>query len=230
MHTGYTTDKVSPSGQLEPPEPQGLPHARLEHHQVEAADRADAAVRDDAAAAAGVATSSARAAAPGSWARAYDPYLLYPTGDDMDMTKMDRVRTDDLKLREELTAGPHGAPGHPPRHHLQGDAGDREGGRQARPRRVLRQGARAGHQRPGEEGVRPEPRRRPPSARSTARTPSASACLLARRLVEAGTRFVEVVWPKVANSDNHSWDVHAGPLDPHEEPVGPDARRRPRRR
>ena len=35
-------------------------------------------------------------------------------------------------------------------------------------------------------------------------------CLLARRLVEAGTRVVEVVWPKVANSDNHSWDVHQG--------------------
>jgi uncharacterized protein (DUF1501 family) len=34
--------------------------------------------------------------------------------------------------------------------------------------------------------------------------------LLARRLVEAGTRVVEVVWPKVANSDNHSWDVHTG--------------------
>src|SRR5439155_21696073 len=34
--------------------------------------------------------------------------------------------------------------------------------------------------------------------------------LLARRLVEAGTRVVEVNWPKVANSDNHSWDVHAG--------------------
>jgi uncharacterized protein (DUF1501 family) len=33
-------------------------------------------------------------------------------------------------------------------------------------------------------------------------------CLLARRLVEAGTRFVQVNWPKVANSDNHSWDVH----------------------
>jgi uncharacterized protein (DUF1501 family) len=26
--------------------------------------------------------------------------------------------------------------------------------------------------------------------------------------VEAGTRVVEVVWPKVANSDNHSWDHH----------------------
>ena len=29
MMTGYTTDKVSPSGQLEPPEPQGLPQLRL---------------------------------------------------------------------------------------------------------------------------------------------------------------------------------------------------------
>ena len=36
------------------------------------------------------------------------------------------------------------------------------------------------------------------------------SCLLARRLVEAGTRVVEVIWPKVANSDNHSWDHHQG--------------------
>ena len=42
-------------------------------------------------------------------------------------------------------------------------------------------------------------------------------CLLARRLVEAGTRVVEVIWPKVANSDNHSWDVHAGLSDADEE-------------
>ena len=35
------------------------------------------------------------------------------------------------------------------------------------------------------------------------------SCLLARRLVEAGTKVVEVIWPKVANSDNHSWDHHA---------------------
>ena len=34
------------------------------------------------------------------------------------------------------------------------------------------------------------------------------SCLLARRLIEAGTRVVEVIWPKVANSDNHSWDQH----------------------
>jgi uncharacterized protein (DUF1501 family) len=36
------------------------------------------------------------------------------------------------------------------------------------------------------------------------------SALLARRLVEAGTRVVEVIWPKVANSDNHSWDHHSG--------------------
>src|SRR5256885_5439942 len=36
------------------------------------------------------------------------------------------------------------------------------------------------------------------------------SCLVARRLVEAGARVGEVVWPKVANSDNHSWDVHVG--------------------
>jgi uncharacterized protein (DUF1501 family) len=40
------------------------------------------------------------------------------------------------------------------------------------------------------------------------RTTFGQSCLLARRLVEAGTRVVEVVWPKVANSDNHSWDHH----------------------
>src|SRR5207237_8229830 len=35
-------------------------------------------------------------------------------------------------------------------------------------------------------------------------------CLLARRLIEAGTRVVEINWPEVANSDNHSWDTHTG--------------------
>ncbi len=44
-------EPVRPAGAAEP---EGLPEPRLEHHQVQAADRADAAVRDDAAAAAGV--------------------------------------------------------------------------------------------------------------------------------------------------------------------------------
>ena len=46
------------------------------------------------------------------------------------------------------------------------------------------------------------------------------SCLLARRLVEAGTRVVEVIWPKVANSDNHSLGRARRPVGPDEEPVG----------
>ena len=34
--------------------------------------------------------------------RAYDPYTLYPPGDDMDMDKMDRIKTDDLQLRPDV--------------------------------------------------------------------------------------------------------------------------------
>ncbi len=41
------------------------------------------------------------------------------------------------------------------------------------------------------------------------------SCLLARRLVEAGTRVVEVIWPKVANMRNHSWDGARRPDRPH---------------
>ena len=52
MLTGYTTDKVSPSGQLEPPSPKDFPNFGSQHHPAEADHRADAAVRDDAASAA----------------------------------------------------------------------------------------------------------------------------------------------------------------------------------
>ena len=36
--------------------------------------------------------------------KAFDPYTLYPEGDDMDMTKMDRIKVDDLQLRPEVFA------------------------------------------------------------------------------------------------------------------------------
>ena len=36
--------------------------------------------------------------------RAYDPYMLFPSGDDMDMNKLDRINVDDLKLREEISS------------------------------------------------------------------------------------------------------------------------------
>ena len=36
--------------------------------------------------------------------RAYDPYYLFPPGDDMDQTKMNRISVDDLQLRPEVQA------------------------------------------------------------------------------------------------------------------------------
>ena len=55
--------------------------------------------------------------------------------------------------------------------------------------------------------------------------------LLARRLIEAGTRFVQVNWPSVANGDplTTAWDTHAanfGPLkDLHCPKLGSDTLR-----
>ena len=49
--------------------------------------------------------------------RAYDPYYLYPPGDDMDMNKMDRITIDDLRLRDEVSVEPARAPGQAARTH-----------------------------------------------------------------------------------------------------------------
>ena len=140
--------------------------------------------------------------------KAFDPYTLYPDGDDMDMAKMDRIKVDDLQLRPEVFADAARAPGQAPRRDQRRHARDRQGRLRLQPQRILRPGPQPGHLRPG-------PRRLQPRAASPSkirdmygRNTFGQSCLLARRLVEAGTRVVEVVWPKVANSDNHSWDHH----------------------
>ena len=53
MMTGYTTDKVSPSGQLEPPSPKDFPNFGSQIIRLQPQNGADAAVRDAAPAAAG---------------------------------------------------------------------------------------------------------------------------------------------------------------------------------
>src|SRR5712692_5212533 len=48
------------------------------------------------------------------------------------------------------------------------------------------------------------------------RTTFGQSALLARRLIEAGTRFVQVNWPSVANGDPETtaWDTHAANFGP----------------
>ena len=63
---------------------------------------------------------------------------------------------------------------------------------------------------------------------STVDTHSGRAALLARRLVEAGTRFVQVNWPSVANGDPNTtaWDTHATNFGPLKEPSLSEVRQR----
>src|SRR5205807_6819083 len=102
MLTGYTADKVSPSGQLEPPSPKDFPNvgsniARLKPPTVPMLPfvMLPRPLQES--------NVVGKGGTAGFLGRAYDPYLLYPPGDDMDNSKMDRIQIDDLKLRSEVS-------------------------------------------------------------------------------------------------------------------------------
>src|SRR5262245_43675605 len=103
MLTGYTADKVSPSGQLEPPTPKDFPNigSNIIKFKPPAVPMLPFVRRPRPLQESGVVGKGGTA---GFLGRAYDPYTLYPAGDDMDMKKMDRIRIDDLKLRDEVSA------------------------------------------------------------------------------------------------------------------------------
>ncbi len=206
--TGYTTDKVSPSGQLEPPNPKDFPNFGSNITRLKPTDEPmlPFVMLPRPLQESNVVNKGGTA---GFLGKAFDPYYLFPEGDDMDMSKMDRIKVDDLQLRPDVFSV------------------------RLRRRASLREAINA--QMPAidkavEEynidefydqalnllvsgrardafGIENESEKlRDRYGRNT----FGQSCLLARRLVEAGTRVVEVVWPKVANSDNHSWDHHVG--------------------
>lgn len=211
IHTGYTADKVSPSGQLEPPTPKDFPTfgsniVRLKPPEV---PMLPFVMMPRPLQESNVVNKAGTA---GFLGRAYDPYYLFPPGDDMDMAKMDRIKVDDLTLRPEVS--------------------ESRLDRRARLRDLINQGMPAidkavakydldkyydsalslimsGRAREAFSLSKESDEMRERYGRNT----FGQSCLLARRLVEAGTRVVEVIWPKVANSDNHSWDVHTGLTD-----------------
>jgi hypothetical protein len=208
MLTGYTADKVSPSGQLEPPSPKDFPNVgcnivRLKPPTVPMLPfvMMPRPLQES--------NVVGKAGTAGFLGRGYDPYYLYPPGDDMDMSKMERIKVDDLRLRPEVSSA-----------RLE---------RRAKLRDVISHGMTdvekaiakydvdeyygkalglvlSGRARDAFDLGKESPQMRERYGRNT----FGQCCLLARRLIEAGTRFVEINWPKVANSDNHSWDVHMG--------------------
>ncbi len=206
--TGYTTDKVSPSGQLEPPNPKDFPNfgSNLVRLKPSTEPMLPFVMLPRPLQESNVVGKGGTA---GFLGKAFDPYTLFPEGDDMDMGKMDRLKTDDLKLPPEVFAM-----------RLERRAKLRDAINQAMPEidkavenynlneyydRALSLIV-SGRARNAFDLTQEAEAMRDRYGRNT----FGQSCLLARRLVEAGTRVVEVIWPKVANSDNHSWDHHVG--------------------
>ncbi|MEC9002457.1 MAG: DUF1501 domain-containing protein [Planctomycetota bacterium] len=208
MMTGWTTDKVSPSGQLEPPSPKDFPNfgSQIIRMRPVNSPMLPFVMLPRPLQESNVVGKGGTA---GFLGRAFDPYYLYPPGGDLDMNKMDKISVDDLKLQPHVYAG--------------------RVRRRARLRDLINKGmpqvekATADHKLNEyyQQALNLVVSGRARDAFAINRESEATrdrygrntfgqSCLLARRLVEAGTRVVEVVWPKVANSDNHSWDVHQG--------------------
>jgi hypothetical protein len=208
MMTGYTTDKVSPSGLLEPPSPKDFPNfganiVRLKPSNVPMLPfvMLPRPLQEG--------NVLGKGATAGFLSKAYDPYTLYPEGDDMVMDKMDRIKVADLQLRPDVFTL-----------RLQ---------RRARLRDAIDAGMPeieeavadynlndsygkalslilSGKARAAFDLGRESSKLRDLYGRNS----FGQSCLLARRLVEAGTRVVEVIWPAIANGEEHSWDHHNG--------------------
>jgi hypothetical protein len=208
MMTGYTTDKVSPSGQLEPPSPKDFPNFGSNIIRLRPAQEPmlpfvmlPRPLQES--------NVVGKGGTAGFLGKAFDPYTLYPTGDDMDMNKMNKINVSDLEMRAdvygermerraklldvinaEMPAIDRAVQDYKLDAYYEQALALISSGK-ARDAFALEQESRETRDRYG-------------------RNTFGQSCLLARRLVEAGTRVVEVIWPKVANSDNHSWDVHTG--------------------
>src|SRR5579871_6069072 len=208
MLTGEQADRVSPSGQLEPPAPSDYPNlgSHISKFLPPEVPMLPFVMMPRPLQESNV---IGKAGTAGFLGKAYDPYYLYPPGDDMDMTKMDRIKIDDLRLRDEISA-----------HRLERRAKIREQidhGMPALEQAIKKYdldayyGKALGLVISGRARNAFDLTQEPAAMRDRyGKNTFGQCCLLARRLIEAGTRFVEINWPKVANSDNHSWDVHVG--------------------
>src|SRR6185295_19285025 len=103
MMTGYTTDKVSASGQLEPPSPKDFPNfgSNIIRLKPPTEPMLPFVMLPRPLQESNVV---GKAGSAGFLGKAYDPYTLFPEGDDLDMTKMDKIKVDDLKLPPEVFA------------------------------------------------------------------------------------------------------------------------------
>jgi len=214
MLTGYTPDRVSPSGQLEPPSPKDYPNIgsnviRLKPPEVPMLPFVALPRPMQESNVVGKAGNA------GFLGRAYDPYFLYQ---DPNVG----IKTDDLILRPEITLDRFKH-----RQELREllKAGMEDIDKQVSSYALDEYNQKAfslilsGKARKAFDLNDEKAETRDRYGRHT----FGQSLLLARRLIEAGTRFVQVNWPAVANGNplSDAWDCHAGILKPVKELHGP---------
>src|SRR5712692_898251 len=207
MMTGYPPDKVSPSGQLEPPSPRDFPHMGCHISKMKPPEgpmlpfvEMPRPLQES--------NVIGKGGAAGFLGKAYDPYRLY-----QDPNK--ELKIDDLSLRADVS---------PERLKdrfalLKGINGSMPDLDKAVSSYALNEYyAKAydlvlsGKAREAFDLTKESDKVRDRYGRTT----FGQGALLTRRLIEAGTRFVQLNWPSVANGDPETtaWDTHAANFGP----------------
>jgi hypothetical protein len=207
MLTGYPPDRVSPSGQLEPPSPADFPTAGS-HVSKMKPPREPVLPFVELPRPLQESGIIGKGGAAGFLGKAYDPYRLYQDPakpiqlDDLSLRK--EVPPDRLKDRFELLKGINGSMKDLEKA-LNNQAIDEYYGKAVD--LVL-----SGKARDAFDLAKEPDKVRERYGLHT----FGQSLLLGRRLIEAGTRFVQVNWPSVANGNAEvdSWDTHAANFGP----------------
>jgi hypothetical protein len=207
MLTGYPPDKVSPSGQLEPPSPRDFPTAGS---QVSKLKPLDSPMLPFVEMPRPLQESSVigKGGAAGFLGKAYDPYRLYQDPnkpiDLGDLALRSDVPPERLKERFYLLKGINGSM---PELEKAVSSYALDDYYQKAYSLLL-----SGKARDAFDLEQEKPELRDKYGRTT----FGQGALLARRLVQAGTRFVQLNWPSVANGDPtiEAWDTHFANFGP----------------
>lgn len=207
MLTGYPPDRVSPSGQLEPPSPADFPTAGS-HISKMMPPKEPVLPFVEMPRPLQESNVIGKGGAAGFLGKAYDPYRLY-----QDPNK--QVKLDDLSLRKEVT---------PERLKDRLELLKGINGSMPQLEKALKDQAideyyakafdlvLSGKARDAFDLAKEQDKTRDRYGRTT----FGQSLLMGRRLIEAGTRFVQVNWPAVANGNPEvdAFDTHAANFGP----------------
>jgi hypothetical protein len=207
MMTGYTPDRVSPSGQLEPPSPNDFPHIGS---QVIRLKPSNAPMLPFVMLPRPLQESNVigKGGTAGFLGRAFDPYYFYQDPNET-------VKLDELALRKDVT-----------KERMERRETLLKKINAAMPeieKSVASYALDSYYQKAFDFILSGKARnafdlaKEPDKIRDRyGRHTFGQGCLLARRLIEAGTKFVQMNWPSVANGDptTTAWDTHASNFGP----------------